>query len=146
MLKKRKITPVELDRYIQVVFDFQTVQQHQQALNLFDLLYIDGLDEKLKREIYFWKAESYFSLRKYDRAALFYLESARAIEGADNDLWGQSARFKAANALVLAEIYGDAKKVYSELLSVTGSVSRKALINQNLQKIRLLKSAAKNTQ
>jgi hypothetical protein len=145
-MEKPSITRAELDRYIQVVFDFQTVQQHQQALNLFDLLYIDGLDEKLKREIYFWKAESYFSLRKYDRAALFYLESARAIEGADNDLWGQSARFKAANALVLAEIYGDAKKVYSELLSVTGSVSRKALINQNLQKIRLLKSAAKNTQ
>jgi hypothetical protein len=129
-----------------VVFDFQTVQQHQQALNLFDLLYIEGLDDKLKREIHFWKAESYFSLKKYDLAALFYLESARAIEGADNDLWGQSARFKAANALVLAKIYGDAKKVYLELLQVTASDSRKALINQNLQKIRLLKSAAKNAQ
>jgi len=144
-MEKHSITRAELDRYIQVVFDFQTVQQHQQALNLFDLLYIDGLDEKLKREIFFWKAESYFSLKKYDRSALFYLESARAVEGADNDLWGQSARFKAANALVLAEIYGDAKKVYLELLQVTASDSRKALINQNLQKIRLLKSAAKNT-
>lgn len=142
-MEKPSVTRAELDRYIQVVFDFQTVQQHQQALNLFNLLYIDGLNGKLKREIFFWKAESYFSLKKYDRAALFYLESARAIEGADNDLWGQSARFKAANALVLAEIYGDAKKVYSELLQVTASDSRKALINQNLQKIRLLKSAQK---
>jgi len=145
-LEKPSITRAELDRYIQVVFDFQTVQQHQQALNLFNLLYIEGLDEKLKREIFFWKAESYFSLKKYDRAALFYLESARAIEGADNDLWGQSARFKAANALVLAEIYNDAKKVYTELLQVTASDSRKAIINQNLQKIRLLKSATMNTQ
>lgn len=142
--EKPSITHAELDRYIQVVFDFQTVQQHQQAINLFDLLYFDGLDEKIKREIYFWKAESFFSLGKYDRAALNYLESARALSGEENDLWAQSARFKAGNALILAGIYDDAEKVYSELLLVTDSDSRKALINQNLQKIRLLKSTKNN--
>ena len=143
--EKPKITPAELDRYIQVVFDFQTVQQHQQAIKLFDLLYIDGLDEKLKREIYFWKAESYFSLEKYDSAALFYLQSARAVTGAENDLWAQSARFKAGKALMLAGIYYDAEKVYTELLLITTSENRKALIEQNLQKIRLLKSAVKSS-
>ncbi len=141
--EKPRITRQELDRYIQVVFDFQTVQQHQQAINLFDLLYIDGLDENLQREIYFWKAESYFLLEKYDLAALYYLQSARAVTGADNDLWAQSARFKAGNALILAEIYDDAEKVYTELLIITDSETRKALINQNLQKIRLLKSSLK---
>lgn len=143
--EKPKITRQELDRYIQVVFDFQTVQQHQQAINLFNLLYIDGLDESLKREIYFWKAESYFLLEKYDLAALYYLQSARAVADADNDLWAQSARFKAGNALILAEIYDDAEKVYTELLIITDSQTRKALINQNLQKIRLLKSSLKKT-
>ena len=143
--EKPKITRAELDRYIQVVFDFQTVQQHQQAIRLFDLLYIDGLDGKLKREIYFWKAESYFSLEKYDSAALFYLQSARAVAGAENDLWAQSARFKAGKALMLAGIYLDAEKVFTELLLVTDSDARKALINQNLQKIRLLKSVEKKT-
>ncbi len=138
--EKSTISRGELDRYIQVVFDFQTVQQHQQALRLFGLLDIDSLDDKLKREIYFWKAESHFSLQKYDRAAMFYLESAHAMAGANNDLWAQSARFKAAKALVLAEIYGDAEKVFSALLAVTASDSRKALIDQNLQKIRLLKT------
>ena len=141
--EKPKITRDELDRYIQVVFDFQTVQQHQQAIKLFDLLFIDGLDEKLKREIYFWKAESYFSLEKFDKAALFYLQSARAVTDAENDLWAQSARFKAGKALMLAEIYYDAEKVYTELLVITDSETRRALINQNLQKIRLLKSAVK---
>ncbi len=141
--EKPRITRQELDRYIQVVFDFQTVQQHQQAINLFDLLYIDGLDENLQREIYFWKAESYFLLEKYDLAALYYLQSARAVAEADNDLWAQSARFKAGNALILAEIYDDAEKVYTELLIITDSETRKALINQNLQKIRLLKSSLK---
>jgi len=71
---------------------------------------------------------------------LFYLESARAVAGADNDLWGQAARFKAGKALMLAKIYDDAKKVLSDLLVITASDSRKAIIKQNLQKIRLLKS------
>ena len=143
--EKPKITTAELDRYIQVVFDFQTVQQHEQAIKLFDLLYIDGLDEKLKREIYFWKAESYFSLEKYDKAALFYLQSATAVKDGGNDLWAQSARFKAGRALILAGIYFDAEKVFTELLEITDSDARKALINQNLQKIRLLKSTAKKS-
>jgi tetratricopeptide (TPR) repeat protein len=138
--EKPSITRAELDRYIQVVFDFQTVQQHQQAIDLFNLISFDGLDEKLKREIYFWKAESFFSMGQYDRAALNYLESARAVSGEENDLWAQAARFKAGNALILAGIYDDAEKVYSELLLITDSDSRKSLINQNLQKIRLLKS------
>ena len=142
-LEKSTISPEELDRYIQVVFDFQTVQQHQRAIDLFDLLSFESLDEKLKREIYFWKAESYFSLKKYDRAALFYLASARAVTDADSDLWAQSARFKAGKALVLAEIYDDAEKVYNDLWLITVSESRKSLIRQDLQKIRLLKSALK---
>lgn len=141
-----KITRAELDRFIQVVFDFQTVQQHQRAIDLFDLISLDNLDEKLKREIYFWKAESYYSLEKYDRAALFYLASARAVADGENDLWGQSARFKAGQALMQAEIYDDAKKVFTDLLQVTASDSRKAIINQNLQKIRLLDSSLKNKQ
>ncbi len=142
--EKKSITHKELDRFIQVVFDFQTVHQHDSALALFELISFDGLDEKLKREIYFWKAESYFSLKNYDRAALNYLASARAVTDADNDLWAQSARFKAGNALVQAAIYDDAERVFKNLLAITLSDSRKALIKQNLQKIRLLKSTVKN--
>jgi len=142
--EKNSITRAELDRFIQVVFDFQTVQQHQQAIQLFELVSLKNLDENLKREIFFWKAESFFSLKKYDRAALFYLNSARAVTDAESDLWGQAARFKAGKALMLAKIYDDAKKVFTDLLAVTASDSRKAIINQNLQKIRLLSSAAKS--
>lgn len=141
---KKSITPAELDRFIQVVFDFQTVQQHEAALRLFELVSLEGLDEKLKRELYFWKAESFFSLEKYDYAALHYLQSGWAVAEGNDDLWAQSARFKAAQSLVLAGIYDDATKVYEELLMVTASDSRKSLIKQNLQKIRLLKSAEKN--
>ncbi len=141
--QKTTISLDDLDRFIQVVFDFQTVQQHQQALRLFALVDIDSLGEKLTREIYFWKAESYLFLEKYDHAAMYYLASAHAVSGAVNDLWAQSARFKAAQALLQAEIYSDAESVFSALLLITASDSRRALINQNLQKIRLLKSVVK---
>jgi len=133
-----------LDRYIQVVFDFQTVQQHQRALFLFDLIKPVWLSDKLKREINFWKAQSYFALEQYEQSALFYLKSASALKSEKDDLWAQSARFKAAGALVKAGIYEDAKKVYNDLLLITASESRKALIKQNLQKIRLLRHAIKS--
>lgn len=137
---KHKITNQELDKYIQVIFDFQTVQQHKQAIRLFNLLHIDDLKETLKREIYFWKAESFYSLKQYDHAALFYLKSARVLTAGENDIWAQSARFKAGEALLSAEIYDDSEKIYKELLAITNSETRIALINQKLQKIRLLKS------
>lgn len=142
--EKKTITREELDRYIQVVFDFQTVQQHEKALQLFELVSLDGLDEKLRRELFFWEAESYFALKQYDKAALYYLESARAVVAASDDLWAQSARFKAGQALVLSGIYSDAEKVYKDLLAITASDARKALIKQNLQKINLLRSADRN--
>ncbi|NOQ88717.1 MAG: hypothetical protein GQ550_07310, partial [Gammaproteobacteria bacterium] len=44
--EKTTISRAELDRFIQVVFDFQTVQQHQQAIRLFDLVSLENLDEK----------------------------------------------------------------------------------------------------
>ncbi len=141
--EKTSISRAELDRFIQVVFDFQTVQQHTKAINLFNLVSLENLNENLKREIFFWKAESYFSLQKYDRAALYYLESARAVDGGEYDLWAQSARFKAGQALMQAKIYDDAKKVYTDLMLITASDARKAIIKQNLQKIRLLKSTEK---
>lgn len=151
-LLKQTIAPLvhietrELDRYIQVVFDFQTVQQHESALALFELIKQDWLNDKLKREIYFWKAESFYALSQFDRAALYYLKSASALEGEENDLWAQSARFKAAGALVKAGIYDDAEKVYKDLLVITASESRKSLIRQSIQKIRLLRGAMQNKQ
>jgi hypothetical protein len=56
------------------------------------------------------------------------------------DLWAQSARFKASDALLKAKLYDDAKYAYTELLKITSSDSRKRLIRQKLQHIRLLRS------
>ncbi len=130
-----------VDRYLQVVFDLQTVRRHEQALELFDLLPIAAMDDKLKREIYYWKAESNYEIERYDQAALLYMKSAKAGDETMTDLWAQSARFKASDALLKARLYDDAQYAYSELLKITSSDSRKRLIRQKLQHIRLLRSA-----
>lgn len=134
-----------IDRYLQVVFDLQTIQRHEQALELFDLLPIAAMDDKLKREIYYWKAESNYELERYDRAALLYMKSAKAGDETMSDLWAQSARFKASDALLKAGLYDDAQYAYSELLRITSSDSRKRLIRQKLQHIRLLRSSDKDS-
>ena len=129
-----------VDRYLQVVFDLQTIKRHEQALELFDLLPIESMDDKLRREIYYWKAESHYEIEHYDQAAMLYMKSAKAGDETMSDLWAQSARFKASDALLKAKLYDDAQHAYSELLRITSSDSRKRLIRQKLQHIRLLRS------
>lgn len=134
-----------VDRYLQVVFDLQTIQRHQQALELFDLLPIESMGDKLRREIYYWKAESNYEMERYDQAAMLYMQSARAGDHSMSDLWAQSARFKASDALVKAKLYDDAQHAYSELLAITPSDARKRLIRQKLQHIRLLRGNEADT-
>ena len=130
-----------VDRYLQVVFDLQTIRRHEQALEMFDLLPVEAMDDKLRREIYYWKAESNYELERYEQAALLYMKSAKAGDATMTDLWAQSARYKASDALLKARLYDDARYAYSELLRITASDSRKRLIRQKLQNIRLLRSS-----
>ena len=102
------------------------------------------MDENIQRELFFWKAESYSGLEEYDRAAWSYLKSAQLADQSQADLWAQSARFKAAGALVKADLYNDAQAIYTRLLRATNSASRKSVIKQELQQIRLLRNAEKN--
>ena len=60
----------QIDRYLQVVFDLQTVSRHEQALELFDLLPEADMDDKLRRELYYWKAESNYEIERYGHAAV----------------------------------------------------------------------------
>ena len=139
-----EITKNQLDHFLQVIFDLQAVGRHQQVFSLLDSLKPEWLDEDIQRELFFWKAESYAGLELFDRAAWLYLKSAQFADRTQADLWAQSARFKAAGALVKAGLYNDAQKIYTRLLEVTTSSSRKSVIKQELQQIRLLRNAEKN--
>lgn len=136
-----QITSNQLDHFLQVIFDLQAVGRHQQVLILLDSLKPEWINEDVYRELFFWKAESYSSLEQYDRAAWFYLKSAQLADQAGANLWAQSARFNAAGALMKAELYDDAQAIYTRLLYVTASESRKSSIKQELQQIRLLRNA-----
>ena len=104
-------------------------------------LKVEWLNVDLQREIFFWKAESLFALEDYAGAAWLYLRSAMMADQTESALWAQSARFKAAGALVKAGLYDDAQTMYTELLRFIASDSRKALIKQHIQQIRLLRNA-----
>ena len=132
----------QIDRYLQVVFDLQTVSRHEQALELFDLLPEADMDDKLKRELYYWKAESNYEIERYGHAAVMYFKSARTGDPDMIDLWAQSARFKAADALVKAALYEDAKHAYTELMRINANDARKRVIRQKLQQIQLLRNSA----
>lgn len=139
------MTPEQVDHYFQVIFDLQVVNQHPQVLELFALLKEDWLNDKLRRELYYWRAESHNAIEQHDQAAWLYLKSARTTSPTMSDFWAQSARFKAAQSLTQAGLYDDANTLFNDLLAVTASESKKKLIKQEIQHIQLLRNAeAKN--
>lgn len=138
-----QLTAEQIDQFLQVIFDLQAVQRHTSAIKLIDSLKDEWLNDDIRRELFFWKAESHYALQQYDTAAWLYLKSAMVADQSQAELWAQSARFKAAGALVKAGLYDDAQTMYTELLRFVASDSRKASIRQELQHIRLLRNAEK---
>jgi hypothetical protein len=140
------LTPEQIDQFLQVVFDLQAVQRHTQALQSINSLKEEWLNDEIRRELFFWKAESSYVLEQYAGAAWLYLRSAMVADKTQAELWAQSARFKAAGALVKAGLYDDAETMYAELLRFIASDSRKAFIKQEIQQIRLLRNAEETRQ
>ncbi len=141
--ENEQLTLEQIDQFLQVVFDLQAVQRHTQAIGFLDALKDEWLNDNMRRELFFWKAESSYALEKYASAAWLYLRSAMVADQAQAVLWAQSARFKAAGALVKAGLYDDAQTMYTELLRFITSDARKAYIKQEIQQIRLLRNAEK---
>lgn len=144
--ENEQLSSERIDQLIQVVFDLQAVQRHQQAIEFIDSLKEEWLDDDIRRELFFWKAESSYVLGQYASAAWLYLKSAMVADQTQSELWAQSARFKAAGSLVKAGLYDDAQTLYTELLRLIASDSRKAFIKQEIQQIRLLRNAEKTSQ
>jgi hypothetical protein len=129
-----------VDRLLQVVFDLQTVKQHQRALTLFTELLDKPLDVQQQREVLFWMADSLQELERYDEAAYLYLKSATLADPTAMDPWAQTARYRAAKALVDAGLVEDARRIYTTLLRATKDASRQAVLQNELQRLHLLSS------
>jgi hypothetical protein len=129
-----------IDRLLQVIFDLQTVKQHDEALTLFNALLDKPLSAQQRREVLFWMADSKQGLEQYDEAAYLYLKSATLIDTTAMDPWAQTARYRAAKSLVDAGLMEDAQQIYGLLLRVTKDTSRKAVLQNELQRLHLLSS------
>ncbi len=125
----------QVDRLLQVVFDLQTVNQHAEAIVLFDRLLKRPLAAQTQRELLFWKADSYKALDNLSKAAWFYLQSATIIDAVGMDPWGQTARFRAAEVLTQADLPEDARRIYEGLLKVTAEPARRAMLKNKLQEL-----------
>jgi hypothetical protein len=131
----------KVDRLLQVVFDLQTLRYHQQALALFSALLDKPLDQQQRRELLFWMADSLQELEQYEHAAYLYLKSATLTDATAMDPWAQTARYRAAKALVEAGLLEDARQIYSSLLRATRDTSRKAVLQNEIQRLHLVSSA-----
>ena len=137
--KYETLSASQLDRFLQVLFDLQTIKQHEFAYLLFDMLTKKDNAEKSQREIYFWMAESLKALQKYTAAAKLYLRSATYNNSIGFDPWGQTARYQAAEMLTKASLLQDAHALYEGLLAVTKDPTRRAVLKAELQKLWLVK-------
>ena len=126
-------------RFTQVIFDLQAVGEHKAALSLLQRLYQKTKTTELQRELLFWMAESNTALGNFSEAAELYLRSAYLGQPKGGDMWGQSARYHAAESLAKAGNLDDARTIYQELLRFTPDAKRRAIIERNLQQLWLRK-------
>jgi hypothetical protein len=132
---KRALGPTFADRYLQVVFDLQAVNKHAEAYVLLESLYSLVDQPQQQREILFWMADSKEALGDHEAAAELYLRSANHPPGEGKDIWGQSARFRAAESLSNGGLVADARGVYRKLLAETADPRRRAVIERQLQQL-----------
>ena len=126
---------VQMDRLMQVIFDLQTVGKHFEAIALFAKLPMEGQTGQRRREVLYWIADSYKAEKKYIPSARYYLLSAGLLNNNAMDPWAQTARYQAADVLVLAGNYEDAGRIYNKLLLVTKESGRRVVLKNKIQQI-----------
>ncbi len=140
LLKTHRKFSTELGRRTtQVLFDLQAVGAHRDAVRLLQSLYDRVSDPELRRELLYWMADSRSALGEHQDAAELYLRSAAMGPKGGKDLWGQSARFHAAEALAEGGLAEDARNVFAALLRVTRDPDQRALIERKMQQLWLVK-------
>lgn len=129
------------DQLIQLLFDLQTVGQHESAFALLGELYRRIPNLQLRRELLFWMADSRVAQQNYIAAARLYLQSATLSDSESMDPWAQTARYKAAETLAKGGMLADAAHLYSQLLRVTESPERRAVLHHELEQVRMRQAA-----
>jgi len=126
------LEPKVADRLIQVLFDLQSVGQHKAAYELFSKVHDLVPDNKQKRELLFWMADALHGDKRYEEAAEMYFRSALFGDNS-YDIWGQTARYRAAESLAENGALKDARQVYENLIKVTDDPKRIVALERRLQ-------------
>lgn len=129
-----------IDRLVQVVFDLQTVGEHERAYGLLGALFEKADDPQLRRELLYWMADSRRAQKRHQEAARYYLRSAILFDLDAMDPWAQTARYQAAQSLAEAGLVEDARALYKQLLDVTKEPGRRAVLRRDLQQLLLMQS------
>ncbi len=123
-----------LDRIIQVIFDLQTIGQHELAVAMFSNLYSHIAVEQMRREVLRWVAESYSALNQHEKAAEFLFLSA-GLGSSWNDEWGKSARLSAGDELAAAELYADARSIFEQLENDTFDPRKQVIVTNRINRL-----------
>ncbi len=124
-----------IDRMLQVVFDLQAVEAHDEAVGLLAALLARATDTQRQREILYWLADSRKAQGEHVEAGLLYLQSAIVPGVTTMDPWAQSARYQAAQQLAEAGLRDDARRLYRDLLRVTEDAARRAVLLRDLRQL-----------
>ncbi len=135
---QQSLSPELVDRTNQVLFDLQTLGQHQVAYELFGKVLERVQDPKAARELLFWMADSLAAEDQHVAAARLYLRSAMMPGPHAMDPWAQSARYRAAEALAEAGLRDDARFLYEGLLKATEEPDRQAVLRRTIQQLWLM--------
>lgn len=122
-------------RLLQVLFDLQAVDRHEEALRLLQAVYARADHDRLRRELLYWMADSQSARKRHEAAAELYLRSATFGGASGEDPWGHTARFHAAEELGRAGLVEDARRVYLKLLEATADPRQRALIQRQVQQL-----------
>ncbi|MDJ0958215.1 MAG: hypothetical protein QNI91_15210 [Arenicellales bacterium] len=131
--------PDMANRIVQVLFDLQSVDRYETAYELFQMMQERVVSEEQKREMYFWIGDSLRGMGQYAQAAESYIRSA-TYGDQDFDIWGQTARYHAAEALTQEGMLEDARKMYEGLLKVTTDPNRVMSLQRKMQDLWLLEN------
>ncbi|MDH4133987.1 MAG: hypothetical protein OEV31_04305, partial [Gammaproteobacteria bacterium] len=133
--EKKKVGDVLAERILQVIFDLQAAGQHIKAIAQLERLFSISDNPRTRREILYWIAESKSALGDHQAASELYLRSAHYQHPTGGDMWGQTARYHAAEALGKAGLMQDARSVYQNLLRFTEDARQRAVIERNIQQL-----------
>jgi hypothetical protein len=139
---KKKLDDAFAERYIQVLFDLQAAEHHTQAIALLEAVFQLATNPRIQRESLYWTADSKAALGEHQQAAELYLRSATYQHPTGGDMWGQTARYHAAEELGKAGLTQDARLVYQALLRHADDAKQRAVIERNIQQLWLIEKKA----